>query len=127
MLEQATDLTEAIKTPIQLVENLWSLRNFQKALNLGFGKFLMPDVAKIAEATQLLRAAKMADTNWVKVSTHLYLEITAHLSVSNDNAGYLGFADEQNYNSQGTHHLQKNQVVIYDAPRVDCITIQSSL
>ena len=78
-LEHLADLTKATNTPIQLGENLWSFTEVERALNLGAGKFLIPDVAKIGRATQWLRAAKVVDTYGVKVSSHLYPEISAHL------------------------------------------------
>ena len=47
---------------------------------------LLPDVAKIGGATQWLRAAKMAEKHGIKVSSHLYPEISAHLMASISNA-----------------------------------------
>ena len=74
---------------IQLGENLWSLTEVKRALNLGSSDYLMPDVAKIGGATQWLRAAKMAERHGAKVSSHLYPEISAHLMASISNAHYL--------------------------------------
>ena len=82
ILEKAAELTAATKTPIQLGENLWSLTEVKRALNLGSSDYLMPDVAKIGGATQWLRAAKMAERLGAKVSSHLYPEISAHLMAS---------------------------------------------
>lgn len=77
MLEKVAELTKATKTPIQLGENLWSLTEVERVLNLGSSDYLMPDVAKIGGATQWLRAAKMAERHGVTVSSHLYPEISA--------------------------------------------------
>jgi mandelate racemase len=93
MLEVSAELTRAIDTPIQIGENLWSLTEFERALNLRSSKYLMPDVAKIGGATQWLRAAKRAEIHGVKVSSHLYPEISSHLLASIDNAHYLEYAD----------------------------------
>ena len=93
MLEVSAELTRAIDTPIQIGENLWSLTEFERALNLRSSKYLMPDVAKIGGATQWLRAAKRAEIHGVKVSSHLYPEISAHLLASINNAHYLEYAD----------------------------------
>ena len=118
MLEQAADLTKATNTPIQLGENLWSLTEVERALNLGAGKFLIPDVAKIGGATQWLRAAKVADTYGVKVSSHLYPEISAHLLASIDNTHYLEYADWTKLQFLGHKSPEKNQVVIPDVAAV---------
>ena len=93
MLEVSAELTRAIETPIQIGENLWSLTEFERALNLRSSKYLMPDVAKIGGATQWLRAAKRAEIHGVKVSSHLYPEISSHLLASINNAHYLEYAD----------------------------------
>ena len=93
MLEVSAELTRAIDTPIQIGENLWSLTEFQRALNLQSSAYLMPDVAKIGGATQWLRAAKRAEIHGIKVSSHLYPEISAHLLASINNAHYLEYAD----------------------------------
>ena len=93
MLEVSAELTRAIDTPIQIGENLWSLTEFERALNLRSSKYLMPDVAKIGGATQWLRAAKRAEIHGVKVSSHLYPEISSHLLASINNAHYLEYAD----------------------------------
>jgi len=114
MLEKAAELTAATKTPIQLGENLWSLTEVERALNLGSSDYLMPDVAKIGGATQWLRAAKMAERHRIMVSSHLYPEISAHLMASISNAHYLEYADWTKLQFSGHQAPQNNQVVITD-------------
>ena len=114
MLEKATGLTKATKTPIQLGENLWSLTEVERALNLGASDYLMPDVAKIGGATQWLRAAKMSERYGIKVSSHLYPEISAHLMASISNAHYLEYADWTKLQFSGHRSPTNNKVVITD-------------
>ena len=114
MLEKAAELTVATRTPIQLGENLWSLTEVERALNLGSSDYLMPDVAKIGGATQWLRAAKMAEQHGVKISSHLYPEISAHLMASISNAHYLEYADWTKLQFSGHQSPKNNQVVITD-------------
>jgi len=118
MLEMAADLTAATKTPIQLGENLWSLTEVERALNLGSSDYLMPDVAKIGGATQWLRAAKMAERHGIKVSSHLYPEISAHLMASISNAHYLEYADWTKLQFSGHQSPQNNQVMLSDTSGV---------
>jgi mandelate racemase len=112
MLEKAADLTKATTTPTQLGENLWSLIEVERALNLGASDYLMPDVAKIGGATQWLRAAKMAETHGIKVSSHLYPEISAHLLASIGNAHYLEYADWTKLLFSGHGSPTNNQVIL---------------
>ena len=118
MLEKAADLTKATKTPIQLGENLWSLTEVKRALNLGSSDYLMPDVAKIGGATQWLRAAKMAEKHGVKVSSHLYPEISAHLMASISNAHYLEYADWTKLQFSGHSSPTNNKVILSDVSGV---------
>ena len=115
MLEKAAELTKQIKTPIQLGENLWSLTEVERALNLGSSDYLMPDVAKIGGATQWLRSAKLAAKRGVKVSSHLYPEISAHLLSSIKNAHYLEYADWTKLQFAGHITSKNNQLCINDA------------
>ena len=108
MLEVSAELTRAIDTPIQIGENLWSLTEFQRALNLQSSAYLMPDVAKIGGATQWLRAAKRAEIHGIKVSSHLYPEISAHLLASINNAHYLEYADWTKLQFSGHISLSNN-------------------
>ena len=118
MLEKAAELTAATKTPIQLGENLWSLTEVKRALNLGSSDYLMPDVAKIGGATQWLRAAKMAERHGAKVSSHLYPEISAHLMASISNAHYLEYADWTKLQFSGHSSPTNNNVMLSDVSGV---------
>jgi len=118
MLEMAADLTAATKTPIQLGENLWSLTEVERALNLGSSDYLMPDVAKIGGATQWLRAAKMAERHEIKVSSHLYPEISAHLMASISNAHYLEYSDWTALQFSGHRKATNNQITLTKASGV---------
>ena len=118
MLEKAAEITAATKTPIQLGENLWSLTEVERALNLSSSDNLMPDVAKIGGATQWLRAAKLAERHGIKVSSHLYPEISAHLMASISNAHYLEYADWTKLQFSGHSSPKNNQVMLSDVSGV---------
>jgi mandelate racemase len=92
-LEQSAYLTKILKTPIQIGENLWSLTEVERALSLQSSTYLMPDVGKIGGVTQWIRAAGLAHQYEVKVSTHLYPEISSHLLSAIPNPHYLEYAD----------------------------------
>lgn len=115
LLEIASELTAATKTPIQLGENLWSLTEAQRALDLVASDYLMPDVAKIGGATQWLRSAKMAARQGIQVSSHLYPEISIHLLASVDNAHYLEYADWTQLQFSGHVSPINNKVALGEA------------
>ena len=93
LLEETATLQAALKTPLQIGENLWSPTEVERALRLSACQYIMPDVGKIGGVTQWLRAAKVADAYGVKVSSHLYPEISCHLLAAIPNAHLLEYAD----------------------------------
>ena len=97
---------------------MWSLTEVERALNLASSKYLMLDVAKIGGATQWPRAAKMADAYGVKVSSHLYPEISAHLLASIKNTHYLEYVDWTKLQFLGHKSPTKNHVFIPDVAGV---------
>ena len=115
LLESASKLTALTKTPIQLGENLWSLTEVQRSLDLNASNYLMPDVAKIGGATQWLRSAKLASKAAIRVSSHLYPEISMHLLASIDNAHYLEYADWTKLQFSGHQAPSYNKVALGDA------------
>ena len=93
MLEQVANLAKTTYTPSHLRGNLSSFIQVERALNLGSGKFLLPDVAEIGVTKQWLGAAGMADKYGVKVSSHLYPEISAPVLALITNTDYFESAD----------------------------------
>lgn len=93
LLEETATLQAALKTPLQIGENLWSPTEVQRALRLSACQYIMPDVGKIGGVTQWLRAASVAEAYGVKVSSHLYPEISSHLLAAIPNAHLLEYAD----------------------------------
>jgi mandelate racemase len=73
------------------------------------------DVAKIGGATQWLRSAKLAAKHGIKVSSHLYPEISAHLLSSIENAHYLEYADWTKLQFAGHISSRNNQLCIDNA------------
>ena len=113
-LEQSAYLTKSLKTPIQIGENLWSLTEMERALSLQSSKYLMPDVGKIGGVTQWLRAAALAHKFGIKVSTHLYPEISCHLLAAIPNAHYLEYADWASSQFSGHKSPLNNQLFMSD-------------
>jgi mandelate racemase len=67
------------KTPIQLGENWWGRHDMAKSLQAQASDFAMPDLMKIGGVTGWLRAAALADAAGLPVSSHLFVEVSAHL------------------------------------------------
>jgi mandelate racemase len=81
------------KTPIQCGENWWGALDLQHAVDAHASDYLMPDVMKIGGVTGWQRAAAIAATRGLRVSNHLWPEISAQLLAATPTAHWLEYAD----------------------------------
>lgn len=81
------------RTPIQCGENWWGTLDMQHALEAQASDFVMPDVMKIGGVTGWLRAATLAHAKGLRMSNHLWPEISARLLCCTPTAHWLEYAD----------------------------------
>lgn len=86
-------IAREVRTPIQCGENWWGVLDLRHALDAGASDLVMPDVMKIGGVTGWLRAAALAQTHGVRVSSHLWPEISAQLLCLTPTAHWLEYAD----------------------------------
>ena len=73
------EVAAASLTPIQFGENCWGPRDMAKALDAGACNLFMADAMKIGGVSGWLRAAAVAETRGVPLSSHLFPEVSVHL------------------------------------------------
>ena len=88
-LDGHAQLAAELKTPIQIGENFYGPRALQRALQVKACDFVMPDFMRIGGVTGWLRAAAIAGTAGVPMSTHLYPEVAAHVMRVTETAHWL--------------------------------------
>jgi len=81
------------RTPIQCGENWWGTLDMQHAIEARASDFVMPDVMKIGGVTGWLRAATLAHAKGIRMSNHLWPEISARLLCCTPTAHWLEYAD----------------------------------
>ena len=81
------------RTPIQCGENWWGALDLQHAVDAHASDYLMPDVMKIGGVTGWQRAAAITATRGLRVSNHLWPEISAQLLAVTPTAHWLEYAD----------------------------------
>jgi mandelate racemase len=86
-------LAARLDIPIQGGENWWGPAGMQRALAAGACDFCMPDAMKIGGVTGWLRAAAMAAAHRVPMSSHIFVEVSAHLLQATPTAHYLEHLD----------------------------------
>ena len=81
------------RTPIQCGENWWGPLDMQHAIDAQASDYMMPDVMKIGGVTGWMCAAAMAQARNIRVSNHLWPEISAQLLCVTPTAHWLEYAD----------------------------------
>jgi len=86
-------IAHEIRTPIQCGENWWGVRDMKNAIEAGASDYMMPDVMKIGGVTGWMRAAALGETHGIRLSNHLWPEISAQLLSVTPTAHWLEYAD----------------------------------
>jgi mandelate racemase len=81
------------RTPIQCGENWWGTHEMRKAIDAGASDYMMPDVMKIGGVTGWLRAAALGEAHNIRLSNHLFVEVSTHLLCATPTADWLEYVD----------------------------------
>lgn len=79
--------------PIQLGENCWGAGDLDKAIRAGACDCFMADAVRIGGVTGWLRAAALAETAGLPLSSHLFPEVSAHLLAVSPSRHWLEYVD----------------------------------
>ncbi len=86
-------LAAELKTPLQIGENFYGPRDLHMALQRKACDLVMPDFMRIGGVTGWMRAAAIAGTAGIPMSTHLYPEVAAHVMRVTETAHWLEWQD----------------------------------
>ncbi len=86
-------IAREIRTPIQCGENWWGARDMQHAIDAAASDYMMPDVMKIGGVTGWMRAAALGEAHSIRLSSHLWPEVSAQLLCATPTAHWLEYAD----------------------------------
>jgi mandelate racemase len=111
-------LTAEIDTPIQIGENFYGPRELHKALQKNACDLVMPDFMRIGGVTGWLRAAAIAGTAGVPMSSHLYPEVAAHMMRVTETAHWLEWQDWADPILQKPYEIKGGLLHIPDVPGV---------
>ena len=82
-----------IDTPIQCGENWWGVLDMRHAIQARASDVVMPEVMKMGGVTGWCRGAALAEAHGLRISTHLWPEVSAHLLCTTPLAHWLEYAD----------------------------------
>ena len=111
-------LAAELSSPIQIGENFYGPRDLHNALRMKACDYVMPDFMRIGGVTGWLRAAAIAGTAGVPVSTHLYPEVAAHVMRVTETAHWLEWQDWADPILKEPYAVKDSQVHIPDVPGV---------
>ena len=102
-----------VPTPIQTGENWWFPADAARAIDAGISDHAMLDIMKIGGFTGWRRAAAMAEAASMPVSSHLFLEASAHALATTPNAHLVEVLDIAGTVLQSPHQVARGTL----APR----------
>jgi mandelate racemase len=86
-------IAAAISQPVQIGENWWGPSDAAKSLAAKASAYAMPDAMKIGGVGGWQRTAALCAAHGVPVSSHLFVEISAHLLAATPGRHYLEYLD----------------------------------
>ena len=92
-LDAHAEIRAGTAVPVQTGENWWFVSDMEKALSAGACDFAMPDLMKIGGITGWQKAAGLAAATRIPVSSHLFIEASAHVLPVTPTAHYLEYLD----------------------------------
>ena len=111
-------LARELRTPLQIGENFYGPREMHKALQRKACDLVMPDFMRIGGVTGWLRAAAIAGTAGVPMSTHLYPEVAAHMMRVTETAHWLEWQDWADPILQTPYEVRDGMLHIRDVPGI---------
>ena len=92
----AAELARELKVPIQIGENFSLPAAMTVALEHHAADYVMPDLERIGGVTGWRQAADIAQSHRIKMSSHLYPEVSAHLLAATPTCHFLEYVDWAN-------------------------------
>jgi len=84
---------ESSGVPIQTGENWWFPRDMQRAIAANACDLVMPDIMKIGGVTGWIAAAALADAASLPMSSHIFVEASAHVMAVTPTFHWLEYLD----------------------------------
>ncbi|MET0205320.1 MAG: enolase C-terminal domain-like protein [Casimicrobiaceae bacterium] len=109
-------LAAELATPIQIGENFYGPGDLSRALRCKACDYVMPDFMRIGGVTGWLRAAAIAGTAGVPMSTHLYPEVAAHVMRVTETAHWLEWQDWADPILEQPFRIEGGRLHIPDTP-----------
>jgi len=109
-------LARALKTPVQIGENFSLPVAMETALTAGAADYVMPDLERIGGVSGWLSAAALAAEHRIKMSSHLFPEVSAHLLAATPTGHFLEYMDWADCLLQEPLRIVDGHAIVPDRP-----------
>jgi mandelate racemase len=109
-------VARALSTPVQIGENFSLVHDMERALAAEACDYVMPDLERIGGATGWQRAAELARARDIRMSSHLYPEVSAHLLAVTPTAHWLEYVDWANAIVEEPLRIVAGNAIVPDRP-----------
>ncbi len=110
------EIARSLKTPVQIGENFSLVYDMERALAARACGYVMPDLERIGGVTGWRRAAELARATGMKMSSHLYPEVSVHLLAATPTAHWLEYVDWGNAIVEQPLRIAGGNAIIPDRP-----------
>ena len=86
-------ISQALATPVQIGENFIGPEAMESALAANAADLMMPDLIRIGGVTGWRHAAELAAAHRIRLSSHLFPEVSAHLLAVSPTQQWLEYVD----------------------------------
>jgi len=107
-----------VKTPIQIGENFMGPEQMAQALAAGACDYVMPDAERIGGVTGWMRAAALAQSAGVEMSSHLFPEVSCHLLAATPTCHWLEYVDWADPVLEQPVQLKDGHVLVPESPGI---------
>jgi mandelate racemase len=115
-LEGSARIAAANNLPLQIGENFNGVEAMAAALRAQACHLVMPDLARIGGVTGWMDAARLAEANGIKMSSHLFPEVSAHLLAATPTAHWLEYVDWADSIVQEPLEIVDGMAIVPDRP-----------
>ena len=112
----AAALARELKVPIQIGENFSLAAAMAMAIEQKAADYVMPDLERIGGVTGWRQAAELAAVNRIKMSSHLFPEVSAHLLAATPTCHFLEYVDWANVLLQEPLVIADGQAIVPERP-----------
>jgi mandelate racemase len=112
----AAMLARELTVPLQIGENFSQVYAMEAALAAGAADYVMPDLERIGGVTGWQRAAALAAAHRIKMSSHLFPEVSAHLLAATPTCHWLEWVDWADKIVETPLTIEDGHAIVPDRP-----------